>query len=151
MRFAGSPTAMNALNAVSGTGVDYSKLAGEGQRSRSREKQNAFASEAKLKVGEEESRALVEAAKEGAAGIVAQGQAAGHSAMMGGLSSGISSLAGGFANMGSSGGGGGFYSPVTDIGGTGMTYSQGLVNPNIPQGFAPAMSTNFSTGSFFRR
>ena len=144
MRFAASPGFQNAMDAISGNSVDYSALTGMGQKARSLQKQTAFDSEAKLKSSEEAARALIEAAEYGAQATRAQGEAAGNAAMVSGIASGISGLAGGLGGMGGGGGGGGFAS-------LGMgSASDILTNPNIPQTFAPTMSTNFATSSFLR-
>ena len=142
-RFAASPGFQNALAAVSATGIDFNELGSMGQKAQSLQQQTAFDSKAKLKSTENQARALVEAAKEGAAGIVAQGQAAGNSAMMSGIMGGVSTLAGGLGGGGGVGGGvgslAGAYGGGLDIG-VGMSPSQVLSSPSIQSGFAPSMA-----------
>ena len=90
MRFAGSPAAQNALNAVSGVSVDYNKLAGMGQEAQSLQRRTAFDSQAKMKEAEDYAEAILA----GAAANAAATQAEGTASMFGGIMSGVSSLAG---------------------------------------------------------
>ena len=102
MRFAGSPAAQNALNAVSGISVDYNKLAGMGQESQSLQRRTAFDSQAKMKQAQDQAEAIIAQAEAGAAATQAQGTAS----MFGDIMGGISGLAGGLG-----GGGGGYVTP----------------------------------------
>ena len=103
MRFAASPAARNALNAISDASIDYNELTGMSQKARSMERQTAFDSQAKMKQAEDYAEALVAAADAGAAATAAQGNAS----MFGGIMGGLGSIVGAIPM----GGGGGLTVP----------------------------------------
>ena len=106
MRFAASPAARNAFNAISDASIDYNELTGMSQKARSMERQTAFDSQAKMKQAEDYAEALVAAADAGAAATAAQGNASLFGSAMGGLSSIVGAIP-----MGGGGGGGGSFAP----------------------------------------
>ena len=127
MRFAGSPAAMNAMSAISGTGVDYNKLAGMGQQARSAEKQNAMDAQSQLQVARDEAEAMIANAAANASATQAQGNAS----MFGGIMGGVSSLAGGLGSMGKFSYAGGPGSSGTKMGaGGGVVGGYGTLGPN---------------------
>ena len=87
MRFAGSPAAMNAMSAISGTGVDYNELGGMGQKARSLQQRTAFDSQAKLKEAEDYAEAILAGAAAEAAATQAEGTANMFGSIMGGSGS----------------------------------------------------------------
>ena len=111
MRFAGTQLS----NFIGGT-MDYSGLGKASQEGRSLERRATMEGEGMIANAGVQSLGKIKAAEYGAEAMIAEGQAAGQSAMFSGLTQGIGSLASGFGSMG----GGSNITSYDDIGAGGL-------------------------------
>lgn len=99
-RFAASPSILNFM----ASSPNYGKLASVGAMENAKTEAQSLAANAGIHSAALRGMAEKKIAKYRGDAAIAQGQAAGRSAMMSGISSGIGSIAGGFMNMPTGGG-----------------------------------------------
>ena len=121
MRFAGSPQVASFM----ADSVNHGELGRIGSRSRAKDQMQAFDSDAKVGMAQNDADTMLKLAEMGAAQQRQAGQQAGQNSLMSGIMGGVSSIAGGLFGGGGGGatmGGSGYYDPMTGKGTAGPNF-----------------------------